>query len=99
MSDAAHREHPDTVTLHVNGSPLSVRTGTSVAATLRIADAARMGVARRSVHGEARAPFCGMGICQECRVDIDGLRRLACQTLCSDGQRVETGLPTGGQNP
>lgn len=90
---------PDTVTIHVNGRPVSVKTGTSVAAALRIADAAHMGVARRSVHGEARAPFCGMGICQECRVDIDGRRRLACQTLCSDGLRVDTGLQDGGQHP
>jgi predicted molibdopterin-dependent oxidoreductase YjgC len=83
---------PDTVTLHVNGRPLSVKAGTSVAAALRIADAAQnmgMGMARRSVHGEARTPFCGMGICQECRVDIDGLRRLACQTHCEDGMVVE----------
>jgi len=85
--------------MQVNGRPLSVKTGTSVAAALRIADAARMGVARHSVHGEARAPFCGMGICQECRVDIDGQRRLACQTLCSDGLRVDTGFQAGGQNP
>ena len=81
---------PDTVTIHINGRPLSVKTGTSVAAALRIADAARMGVARRSVHGEARAPFCGMGICQECRVAIDGARRLACQTTCVAGMQVET---------
>ena len=80
---------PDTVTLQVNGRPLSVKAGTSVAAALRIADAACMGMARRSVQGEARAPFCGMGICQECRVDINGLRRLACQTRCEDGMVVE----------
>ena len=80
---------PGTVTLHINGKPLSVNAGTSVAAALRIADATCLGVARRSVQGEARAPFCGMGICQECRVDIDGQRRLACQTRCEDGMTVE----------
>lgn len=80
---------PRTVTLRINGRPLSVSAGTSVAAALCIADAAHMGVARRSVRGEVRAPFCGMGICQECRVDIDGQRRLACQTLCEDGMAVE----------
>ena len=37
-----------------------------------------------------RAPFCGMGACQECRVLIDGRRRLACQTVCQSGMRVET---------
>jgi succinate dehydrogenase/fumarate reductase-like Fe-S protein len=31
-----------------------------------------------------------MGICQECRVMIDGRRRLACQTLCRDGMHVDT---------
>jgi succinate dehydrogenase/fumarate reductase-like Fe-S protein len=31
-----------------------------------------------------------MGVCQECRVSIDGQRRLACQTLCRDGMQVET---------
>jgi succinate dehydrogenase/fumarate reductase-like Fe-S protein len=45
---------------------------------------------RTSVSGQRRAPLCGMGICQECRVNIDGLRRLACQTICREGMRVET---------
>ncbi|MBH9346112.1 (2Fe-2S)-binding protein, partial [Pseudomonas aeruginosa] len=48
------------------------------------------GGSRRSVNGGRRAPFCGMGACQECRVLIDGRRRLACQTLCQAGMRVET---------
>ncbi|MDB5896280.1 MAG: (2Fe-2S)-binding protein [Rhodoferax sp.] len=78
-----------TVTLRVNGQPLSVAAGTSVAAALCLADAAHIGMARRSVRGEARAPFCGMGVCQECRVQIDGRRRLACQTSCEDGMVVE----------
>ncbi len=81
--------NPVKVALHINGQPLSVQAGTSVAAALRIADAASMGLARRSVLGQARAPFCGMGICQECRVHIDGRRRLACQTPCEDGMVVE----------
>lgn len=82
------------VNLHINGQPLRIAAGTSVAAALRVVQAsqpmAHMGVARRSVQGEARAPFCGMGICQECRVNINGRRRLACQTGCADGMLVET---------
>ncbi|WP_205416526.1 2Fe-2S iron-sulfur cluster-binding protein, partial [Escherichia coli] len=42
-----------------------------------------------SVSHQPRAPFCGMGVCQECRVNINGLRRLACQTLCQAGMRIE----------
>ncbi|WP_181574740.1 2Fe-2S iron-sulfur cluster-binding protein, partial [Serratia quinivorans] len=44
---------------------------------------------RISVTGQPRAAFCGMGICQECRVTVNGLRRLACQTLCQPGMRIE----------
>ena len=48
------------------------------------------GCSRSAVGGGRRAPFCGMGACQECRVSIDGRRRLACQTVCQSGMRVET---------
>nr|WP_315190604.1 (2Fe-2S)-binding protein [uncultured Albidiferax sp.] len=75
------------LSLQINGKPVSVPAGCSVAAALAIAG---NGVARISVGGEARAPLCGMGICQECRVAINGVRRLACQTTCSADMRVET---------
>jgi sarcosine oxidase subunit alpha len=46
---------------------------------------------RRSVTGEARAPLCGMGICQECRVEIDGVPgRRACLVGVEDGLFVRT---------
>lgn len=78
------------ITLTLDGQPLRVPAGTTVAAAL--AHAYPPGATRRSVSGEVRAPLCGMGICQECRVQIDGRRRLACQTLCRDGMQVATGL-------
>ncbi|ROM72968.1 (2Fe-2S)-binding protein [Pseudomonas brassicacearum] len=71
----------------LDGRPLSVANGTSVAAALALgAD----GCSRTSISGQRRAPLCGMGICQECRVMIDGYRRLACQTVCRDGMQVQT---------
>ena len=73
--------------LTLDGRALRVAEGTSVAAALALAGD---GCTRTSVSGQRRAPLCGMGICQECRVSIDGIRRLACQTLCRDGMRVET---------
>lgn len=57
----------------------------SVAAALQHAGCE---LTRWSVSGEPRAPFCGMGVCQECRVHIDGVRRLACQTLVRDGMHI-----------
>ncbi|WP_263145630.1 (2Fe-2S)-binding protein [Pseudomonas sp. RIT-PI-AD] len=75
------------IDLLLDGQPLRVAPGTTVAAALCLGGD---GSARTSVDGRRRAPFCGMGVCQECRVDIDGQRRLACQTLCRTGMRVET---------
>ncbi|WP_422084358.1 (2Fe-2S)-binding protein [Variovorax sp.] len=76
--------------LHIDGHLVRVKAGSSVAAALRVADGGGMGAARTSVTGQPRAPFCGMGVCQECRVLVDGRRRLACQTVCAEGMRVET---------
>ena len=76
-----------TITITINGQPCRVPAGTVVAAAI-----AQTGLARfcRSVTGEPRAPLCGMGICHECRVTIDGRRQLACQTVCRDGMRIDT---------
>lgn len=84
------------VTLLLDGTPCTVVAGTTVAAAL--AQRAFPGT-RRSVSGEIRAPFCGMGMCHECRVDIDGRRRLACQVACTEGMQVHTGLPPRGATP
>ncbi|BEM32486.1 ferredoxin [Serratia marcescens] len=76
----------NTLTLNIDGDPCRVPVGISVAAALSLRGDDRC---RLSISHQARAPFCGMGICQECRVTINGLRRLACQTLCQAGMRIE----------
>jgi sarcosine oxidase subunit alpha len=44
---------------------------------------------RRSVSGELRGPLCGMGICFECRVLVDGqLHVRSCQMLCREGMEI-----------
>ncbi|MEI7899072.1 MAG: (2Fe-2S)-binding protein [bacterium] len=78
----------DCVTILVNGKPLSVRSGTVVAAALAQAGITRF---RRSVQGEARGPLCGMGVCFECRVTINGEPHCrSCLTLCEAGMDVRT---------
>nr|WP_199534750.1 2Fe-2S iron-sulfur cluster-binding protein [Rhodoferax lacus] len=72
--------------LQINGRAITVTSGVTVAAALALA---AMPATRTSVSGEARTPLCGMGICQECRVRVNGRVRLACQTLCVDGMQVE----------
>lgn len=76
----------------LDGQALRVPAGSSLAAALAMQPP---GHARTSVSGQARAPLCGMGICQECRVLVDGKRRLACQTLCQNGMTVDTGTRAG----
>ncbi|MFS2021736.1 2Fe-2S iron-sulfur cluster-binding protein [Massilia sp. CT11-108] len=47
---------------------------------------------RRSVTGQPRFAFCGIGQCQECRVTVDGCaNQLACRTICADGMTIDTG--------
>ncbi|MFC3107607.1 2Fe-2S iron-sulfur cluster-binding protein [Undibacterium arcticum] len=82
----------DTVELFIDRQPVTVAAGTSVAAAIAMAGG---GITRRSVGGMLRAPLCGMGVCQECRVTIDDrAHRLACQTPCAAQMRVETAAAT-----
>jgi D-hydroxyproline dehydrogenase subunit gamma len=76
------------LTLTINGQLLHVPIGSTVAAAVLMAQAATF---RRSVSGEARAPLCGMGICYECRVTIDGRAHArSCQIVCAEGMEVQT---------
>ena len=82
-----------TTTLTVDGRNVGVAPGSSVATAIAIAAHAQQAAltTRRSVNGALRGPLCGMGICQECRVTIDGVpHRLACQTVCAPGMTITT---------
>jgi D-hydroxyproline dehydrogenase subunit gamma len=75
------------ITMTVNGAPIVVASGTTVAVAMAIAGQA----CRTSVSGEPRGPLCGMGICFECRVVINGTpHRPSCQILCEQGMDVRT---------
>ena len=79
---------PETVMLVVNGVSVEMPAGSMVSAAIM-----KTGehVFRRSVTGERRGPLCGMGICFECRVTIDGEQHCrSCQTICRDGMDVST---------
>jgi predicted molibdopterin-dependent oxidoreductase YjgC len=77
-----------TVEILVNGLKLNAPAGSTVAAALAEAGATAF---RTSVSGEPRGPLCGMGVCFECRVTIDGRQHLrSCQILCKPGMEVRT---------
>ena len=78
----------DHVNLRVNGRPLRVLAGTVLAAALAQAGATAF---RRSVSGQPRGPLCGMGICMECCVTLNGQpHSRSCQTICGEGMEVLT---------
>jgi sarcosine oxidase subunit alpha len=75
------------VRLRVNGRTVEVPAGASVAAavaqvTLHF---------RRAIGAKPRAPLCGMGVCFECRVRVDGRAHIrACMTPVSEDMQVQT---------
>ena len=75
------------VTLTIDGAPITVSSRTTVAAAVLMAGKA----IRTSISGEPRGPLCGMGICFECRVNIDGVpHQRSCQILCQSGMDIST---------
>jgi predicted molibdopterin-dependent oxidoreductase YjgC len=72
----------------VNGQEVEAYEGETVAAALLAADQV---VLRRTVRrDEPRGFFCGMGVCFDCLVSIDGRpNQQACLTPVIDGMQVE----------
>ena len=63
------------------------RPGDSVAAALLLAGETEL--RNNPVSGAPRAPYCMMGVCFECLVEIDGVgNRQACLTPAAAGMRV-----------
>ncbi len=80
---------PETIQVKVDGKAVAAPTGCTIAAAIFIAGEAGF---RTSVRREPRGPLCGMGICFECRVTVDGEPHVrSCQTYCRAGMEIETG--------
>jgi len=76
------------VGLSFDGRPVTGFEGEALMAALVAAGEVRL---RRTKGGEARGVFCGMGVCQDCLVRVDGVPNLrACMTAVRPGMRVET---------
>ena len=75
------------IPLAVNGVMVEVEEGASVAVAAAVAQQA----CRTSVTGQPRWPLCGMGICFECRMTINGQpQSRTCQIKCEPNMDVRT---------
>ena len=78
----------EAINLTINGKQVRVHEGTSVAAAVLMSGKPT----RISVHGDERTPFCGMGICMECRATVNGIvHQRTCQLACEAGMEVVSG--------
>lgn len=74
----------------VDGEVQRAPEGQSLGAALLHAGRAAL---RQSPSGTPRGLFCGIGVCQECRVVVDGNVARACVTPVTAGMQVTTGQP------
>jgi predicted molibdopterin-dependent oxidoreductase YjgC len=82
--------------IEVDGRHVSAEPGQTVAAALI---GAGITVFRHTPTGAPRGVFCGMGVCFDCLVTIDGLAdQRACTTPVRPGMRVRLALTEQGRH-
>ncbi|MEU5884382.1 (2Fe-2S)-binding protein [Spirillospora sp. NPDC047279] len=79
-----------TVRITVDGEPVEAPAGSSL--TAAFVGTRRWRLRDHPISGEPRGPFCGMGVCFECEVTVDGRPGVrACLERVAPGMTVETG--------
>lgn len=87
LFDVSVADGAATVTITFDGEALRVPAGLNVAAALLTHGIKNF--RSTAVSGAHRAPFCMMGVCFECLVEIDGVpARQSCLVLVKDGMDV-----------
>lgn len=75
-----------------DGAPVPFRPGQSVGAALAASGITSWRTTRGG--GEPRGLFCGIGVCYDCLLSVDGLRsQRACVTAACEGQDVRSDDP------
>ncbi len=81
-------ERKEQVEIIVNGKKISAYRGETLAAALWAAGYKRFG--GKALKGRYNSPFCGMGVCFECLVTVNGVPNIrSCMTLVEEGMEVE----------
>ncbi len=83
-----------TVTVSIEGQPIEVPAGETVAAAVL---ASGIGYTRTTpLSGSPRAPLCLMGVCYECLMVINGKpNQRACKEYVAEGMSIERQHGTG----
>jgi len=77
------------VKLTVDGQPVDAYEGETIAVALISAGIRTFRLSPKTK--EPRSLYCGMGVCYECLVTVDGVHAVrACVTQVVDGMQVET---------
>ena len=76
----------DPVTLTVDGERIEARRGQTIAGAL-LASGRRI-FRRTRNEGRPRGVYCGMGVCFDCIVNVDGQTERACMRKVEDGMQV-----------
>lgn len=80
-----------TISLTVDGTLRTAKEG-EVLATVLFREPEPI-ARKHPVDGTARAPYCMMGVCFECLVEVDGIPdQQACLILVADGMKVNRRL-------
>ena len=80
------------VTIWFEESPVQAQEGESVAAALLIAGVKYL--RNSQVSGKPRMPYCWMGVCYECLLEIDGEQnQQSCLITVKDGMHVRRQSP------
>lgn len=89
MFKQLQNQHSELVEITLNGQPVQVQHGSTVAA---MALTQGLQYTRTTpVSNSKRAPFCMMGVCYECLMIIDGKpNQRACATYVKQGMQVQT---------
>ena len=83
---------PDAVALRVDGRDVSVPAGSSLAAAALVAGV--LPTRHSAVSGAGRAPYCMMGVCYDCLMEVDGVRDVqACLIPVRPGMEARTQGP------
>ncbi|MBW2208415.1 MAG: (2Fe-2S)-binding protein [Deltaproteobacteria bacterium] len=77
------------IMVFVDGKPMTAHPGETVLSLLFAAGKLQLGQSRKTA--QARGCLCGMGVCYECQVTIDGRSgERACMILVREGMEVVT---------